>query len=584
MRGLSSQTPPSTGGRNDDGDDSVDVEDSVAKDFSSELTPFLSGPESPRYDSDGLDDKGGDHKLVPLGKSEHALRQRSGNAFATESLEDFHKPIASYEGLHRYDPSFSWEPIEEKKLVRKIDYRICSWVCLMFFALQLDRGNISQAVAGDMLTDLKLTTNEYNTGQTIFYLSFLFAELPSQLISKKVGPDNWIPIQMVSWSLTASMQAFLSGRASFYVTRSLLGLIEGGFIPDNILYLSYWYNSTELPKRLSFFWVSYQLTYIVSAFFAYGILHMDGVNGLDGWRWLFALEGTLTGLIGIVSWFYLPPSPTQTASWFRGKKGWFTEHEEKIMVNRVLRDDPSKGDMHNRQGLSLTMFRECIMDYHMWPIYLIGLSWLLPASPMTQYLTLTLRNAKFDAFQTNLLTIPACVIFICGLLFFTWLTEKLNERFLLATISQWWCLTCLIALVALPATRSSWSTWALSSLLYAEPYFHAVIVAITSRNAGSVRTRTVASAIYNMCVQASNIIGSNIYREHDKPLYFTGNKILIGICCYNILLFTGTKLFYVSVNRKREKIWGSMSKIERENYLATTKDKGNKRLDFRFAH
>jgi hypothetical protein len=98
---------------------------------------------------------------------------------------------------------------------------------------------------------------------------------------------------------------------------------------------------------------------------AFGILHMRGINGLAGWRWLFALEGTLTGLIGIVSWFYLPPSPTQTASKFRGKNGWFNEREEKIMVNRVLRDDPSKGDMHNRQAIDLTMFWQCLKDWHM---------------------------------------------------------------------------------------------------------------------------------------------------------------------------------------------------------------------------
>ena len=126
---------------------------------------------------------------------------------------------------------------------------------------------------------------------TIFYCSFLFAELPSQLISKKLGPDVWIPIQMVAWSTVAASQSRLTGRSTFFITRFLLGFIEGGFIPDVILYLSYYYKNAELPKRLSWFWTSYQSTSIVGAFLAYGILHLNDPKGLGaGWRYLFAIE------------------------------------------------------------------------------------------------------------------------------------------------------------------------------------------------------------------------------------------------------------------------------------------------------
>lgn len=270
-----------------------------------------------------------------------------------------------------------------------------------------------------------------------------------------------------------------------------------------------------MPVRLGFFWTAYEFTAIVGAFLAYGFLHIHTSTGTGQWRYLFALEGLITGVIGIFAAFYMPPSPTQTAGRFRGKNGWFSEHEEKIMVNRVIRDDPSKGTMHNRQAITPKLLLEALSDYDMWPIYLVGLVWLIPPTPATSYISLELKSLGFTTFHTNLLTIPAYVIFIINLQIFTWLSERLNQRFLLGAFAEIWNLSLLIALEVLPAHKSAWVRYTLLILLIGSPYLHAVIVAMTSRNAGSVRTRTVASAVYNMMVQTSSIIGNNVsFRAH----------------------------------------------------------------------
>ena len=107
--------------------------------------------------------------------------------------------------------------------------QVCLWACVMFFSLQMDRGNINQAVSGTLLKDLRLTTNDFNLGNTVFLVSFLLAELPSQLISKKIGPDRWIPVQMVLWSIVATAQAGLQNRGGFLACRALLGMLEVSF-------------------------------------------------------------------------------------------------------------------------------------------------------------------------------------------------------------------------------------------------------------------------------------------------------------------------------------------------------------------
>lgn len=166
---------------------------------------------------------------------------------------------------------------------------------------------------------------------------------------------------------------------------------------------------------------------IVAAFLAYGLLHMRGVLGYAGWRWLFLIEaswltgtyiiltltvvqqGLLSLLIGIASFAMMPPGPTETANWIRGKNGWFTAREEEIMVNRVIREDPSKSSMHNRERITPKLLWKSLCDFDLWPIYLIGITSMIPQNVPRSYLTLSLRALGFDTFHSNLLVIPSQV-------------------------------------------------------------------------------------------------------------------------------------------------------------------------------
>ena len=175
---------------------------------------------------------------------------------------------------------------------------------------------------------------------------------------------------MVLWSIVASAQAGLRNKATFYTCRVLLGVLQGGFIPDLVLWLSYFYTSRELPIRLSFFWFASDGTEIVTSILAFALLHLNGVHGIAGWRWLFLIEGIITFAVGVSAFFLMPASAVQTKTWFR-PNGWFNDREVGIVVNRVLRDDPSKGDMHNRMAITPKRLWHAMTDYDMWPVRII---------------------------------------------------------------------------------------------------------------------------------------------------------------------------------------------------------------------
>ncbi|RDB15169.1 hypothetical protein Hypma_004852 [Hypsizygus marmoreus] len=241
--------------------------------------------------------------------------------------------------------------------------------------------------------------------------------------------------------------------------------------------------------------------------------------------------------------------------------------------------------MHNREGLSFKRLWTAVCDYDLWPLYIAGLMFGIPVSPPGTYLTLSLRNIGFNTFHSNLLTIPKTVASMITMFLITMVSESVNDRSFVAMAEDIWALPFLVALYVLPAKPNQWKYFGLASGLLSFPYTHPIQVGWCSRNSGAVASRTVNASLYNMFVQTSSIVSAQIYRKDDAPRYRRGNSVLIAICSFNlVIMYPGIKIYYLYRNKQRARLWDAMSSKEKVHYLKTTKDVGNRRLDFRFAH
>lgn len=140
------------------------------------------------------------------------------------------------------------------------------------------------------------------------------------------------------------------------------------------------------------------------------------------------------------------------------------------MVNRVIREDPSKGTMHNRQAITPKLLWQSLKDYDLWPLYLIGLTFETPMTTPTQYLTLSLKGLGFNTFQTNLLTIPNTALHIVLMIALTYASEIVGELTLISMLGQVWALPFLVFLYVVDINSvNKWVAWVVMTLLLAYP-------------------------------------------------------------------------------------------------------------------
>ncbi|KAL8732373.1 MAG: hypothetical protein Q9166_002771 [cf. Caloplaca sp. 2 TL-2023] len=224
------------------------------------------------------------------------------------------EPISQEAGDH-----MEMDYVAEKKLVRELDLHIIPIFMLLYLFSFLDRVNIGNARLYGMEEDLGLQGNQYQTAVSILFVTYLLAEVPSNLVLKKFTPSRWISFITTSWGIIATLTGITQNYSGLIACRILLGLVEGGLFPGAAVYLTLFYTKRELALRIGYLFISAAIAGAVGGLLAYGIGFMDGVSGQKGWRWILIIEGLPSVVLGIATWFLLADSP-ETASYLSSEE------------------------------------------------------------------------------------------------------------------------------------------------------------------------------------------------------------------------------------------------------------------------
>lgn len=124
---------------------------------------------------------------------------------------------------------------------------------------------------------------------------------------------------------------FVHGFGSFVAVRAVLGLTEGGLLPGMVLYLSGLYTRGEMALRLGIFYTAASLSGAFGGLLARGLSAIGPRGGLEGWRWIFIIEGLLTVACGVLAYFSLATS-LETAP-------YLTPEEREFALKRLAGGD-----------------------------------------------------------------------------------------------------------------------------------------------------------------------------------------------------------------------------------------------------
>ncbi|MCJ1316452.1 hypothetical protein MMC15_001773 [Xylographa vitiligo] len=437
------------------------------------------------------------------------------------------------------------DPEAEKRVVRKLDWRVTPLVSALYLVSFLDRSNIGNAKIAGMSEDLDLTGNRYQWLLNIFYISYILFEV--QVIMWKIMPPHiWATIVVLGWGLIATLQAATFTWSGEMVCRFLLGVTEAGFGPGIPYLLSFFYLRHEVGLRCGIFLSCAPLATTFAGALAYGIT--SGHAKIANWRLLFLVEGIPTILLAPVVFFFLPDSPD--------KARFLTEDEKLIAKARGVRQ---VGTHERIGGVVWKDIGLCLLDPIAWFTALMYFSCNVSFSSLPVFLPTILQDMGFAAVNAQGLTAPPYFISFLVTIGSTYIADRTQQRGYMLMF-----LSCVGGIgYILLATCESVGARYFGVFLAASGIFPCIanILPWVLNNQGSDTRRGTGIAMLNLIGQCGPLLGTNVFPATQSPRYVEGMAICAAFTFFNGFLALGLRTLLKWENKKLDKKYGSQKDL-----------------------
>ena len=361
-----------------------------------------------------------------------------------------------------------------------IAVRLLPFLFVLYVANYLDRTSVAYAGLG-MSRDLGFSDRVFGLGAGVFFISYVALQIPGALLVERWSARRMISATMIAWGLLTSLTALVHTPKQLYLARFALGAAEAGFFPGVVVYLSHWFIREDRGKACSNFMAAIPVSFVIGSPLAGWILGRHWF-AVQGWRWLFVLEGLPAIVLGAVAFFFLTDTPRQAH--------WLAPEQREWIDKKLEEEKPAAVEGSPWRTVGSPMV-----------VLLAGLTFLQYFSGYAIFFwmpTMLKRQSGFSDARVGLIgAIPYMVLFV-AMLINGWHSDRHGERRWHSAVPLFISAVGLLALVTRPHSMAL--TMALFSMVAINTAYLPIFWAIPSE----FLTASAAAA----SIGAINAVGS----------------------------------------------------------------------------